>query len=232
MGLPDNFYTRHKKDTEFHKKNFLRSYASLVDLDKIKKDSRGYVETMSMLDNKLSGIDFESNILFICRDNINKEVFLNGFSRLPYLHSYFYGNIIKIFDIYWGNMKNDNPNITDEEVMYSEQCINHDVMCVYVDKEMYAVKTYGKVLNSTIISRNDRRNSRGEKLKNWLFFKGTYSDLENNEALSDILRMFKSEKDNGYIVVDLNTLGVSIVSNVIKSTNKTGSTKNSLSDIY
>lgn len=228
MELPENFYRRNKRDSNFHTKNFLLSYRKLIDVDSFNKDRGAYLRLISDIGKRLKDVDFNSNILFICKENISREVFLTGFSTMPNLCSYFYGNIINIWDIYYGNMRDSNPNIRDEDIVYSEQCILDDVMCIHVDKDMYTVKTFDRVLNSVIVSRWDRRNNNGGRLLNWVFFRGTYSDLENSETLSGILRLYMSE--TGFNVIDLNKSSTSYVKGKVGT--KSEHRENDLSDIY
>ena len=198
----------------------------------MRSDRKRYEELLGKVGSMVKGIDFNQNLLFISRENIAKEVFLSGFSKLSDIHSYYYCNLLDLHDIWWGNRRKDNVNIPEEDIMYAESDIRQDVLCVFSDIEMYSMGT-DKVLNSIITTRNDKQNSKGFTQRTWVFFRGSMSDLRDTKGFKEIYKIFHSHIEEGYQIIDLNNTGVHITSEISNSKkSSTGKVPNTLSDVY
>ena len=232
MNLPEEAYNRGSRDSKFHEKNFLLFYKKFINLNLLKKDRKGYMNILSNLEKMLSGVNFNTtNILFICDEPIDKEVFLHGFSKVEKLKTHYYCNIMKIMDIWWGNCKKDNTNISEDEIMYSEQDIKQDVFCLYIEKDMVA-HNMGNTVNSIIASRNNCTNSKGDILQNWIFYKGNMNSLEESNYFGSILNMFKNGNED-FLIVDMNNRGNAQISKGRSVVNTVGKNENNnLSDVY
>ena len=120
-------YGRKVYDDKYHIKNFLLSYKGLVNLSKIKSSPKDYMNQLNEIQSSTSGVDFSKTTLFICEKDISRELFLVGFSRLKNLKSYYYCSLMDLADIWWGNRKASNNNISDEDILFSDQDISQDI---------------------------------------------------------------------------------------------------------
>ena len=190
-------YGRVIYDKSFHTKNFLIHYKKLVDTDRLKEDKEAYGRLLDTLPRTLN-IDVTKNVLFVGSKDIHKELFLSMFGKCKTLKSYYLCNILNIQDIYMGNAKSDNINITDDERMWSEQDITHDVLCLYIDKTMTVMKNMNVAL-SLIMSRIGK----GKNKLNWVFFRGEVADMMQQNLFKQLYYAYTHEK--GFDLIDLNS---------------------------
>ena len=232
MGYADTETVVKKARTtkNFFVRNFILNYEKLIDKNSLKNDRENYIKTLEYIDNILKDIDFNTNILFVCEKNISNEVFLTGFSRLERLTTYYLCNIIQLHDIMFGNKTSDNPNLSDDDIMYSYQDIKETVLCLYIDKYMYPMQD-DITAASLIVSRENRKLELNKNLLNWVFFRGNMNSLKNSDKLAKRLyQLYNSNRDNGWLIVDLNSLVKHSTSN---NTSKSIDLRNDgLEDIY
>lgn len=230
-NLPDEVYHKKIYDENFTKKNFILSYKGLMDIDLIKKDKKQYIEKSNAIHKVLSDIDFHKNLLFVCDKDIAKYVFLDGFLHFDKLKTYYYCDFMQLHDLYWlnGNEIVGKEYIDDSgNQLYSSQNISQDIFCLFIDREMYSPKT-SDVLNSTITGRMNRGKRDGDSLYTWTFFRGVMSDLKDNKWFTDILRMYKSDKEK-FAVIDLNNRSIGSIKTPRKRVRKNVSATNTNTD--
>lgn len=223
--MNQDMYKRPVYDENYHVKNFLLSYKGLVNLSKLKSYPSEYLKQLNEIQEMTKKVDFTKNSLFVCDRDIAKELFLVGFSRLSTLKTYFYCNMVELFDVWWGNRKNTNLNVDEDKVMFSDQDITQDVLCVYVSPDLYMSRG-SRVVNSSIASRVAKTGKDGQNLLNWVFFCGSDADLRSDDFYI-IKRMFESKSD--FQIIHLSSNGIS---NVGSSSKKSSSKMNDLEEMY
>lgn len=232
MNDYSKIYDRGPKDESFHIKNFMLNYKSLIDISALKEDSKRYISRIRKVNVMLGKVDFTKNLLFVSKENINRDVFFCGFSRLPELHTYYYCSIIDLHEILWGLRRKDNVNISEDEVMYSEQNIKQDVLCIYADSDSWVTSGISGEVKSTVSSRSNNVNVHGKPLRTWIFFRGTYKELTGDKFVG-IYDFYKNNPDD-YSIVFLDSLGKNNIP-PINADGKTSYEKKSsgnLSDVY
>ena len=227
--VSEDIYKRPIYDEKAALKNFFQFYSSLVDRPLIEKNMKAYIKKLEVVEKLVSKVDFNSNILFICDKNIAREVYLSGFRKMSELTSYYFCNMIHLVDIWWGNMKENNPNISSEDLMFSEQNIQQDVLCMYINKDMYSVNG-DKVINTVITSRAEKLTKKKKPMYTWVFFEGAEFDM-NIKGFSLIKTVFENNRDRGYQIINLSSEGISNI-NQITRTGKVGPSNSSLEEMY
>lgn len=226
----ENIYRTARVDDNFYKRNFFIHYKRFLDIEAIKKDKKGYVERLHELEKRVSKVNFDNNVLFVCDKDISRDIFLIGFSKLKTLKTYYWCNEMQLHQIMYGLMRSDtNPNIKDSESMFSEQDIIQDVLCLYVQDGMWEMRSDDE-MTSLVLSRCDRSFLEGRKLLNWVFFVGSMYTAENKDNLmKSLFELYKVKESEGWQIVNLTGVGLA-------ESNKTGKKKNKLSqslqDIY
>lgn len=212
---------------DYHIKSFISNYKKYFDVDLIKKNENEFYKKLDNVRKEILKIeDVGKNTLFLGNDQeIDKYVFLSCFSVLNRLVSSRYVNMMNIIDIWFKNNTSDNMKIEDEDVLYSEQDIKEDVLCVYVNKWMSMNKLTAVILNTVISSRNGRVNRKGEKLITWVYYNGSVGELKNS-CLGEVYNMFSSDK-HFYQIIDLSSKGLKVHNSINTSTSV-----NPLDDIY
>lgn len=232
MNLPDSVYSGVEQTQEFYNKRFFLHYRDFIDLDRLKRDKEGYRKDISKVSNIVKDINFNENLLFICDKDLSKMLFLVGFSRLERLSTYRYMTILDLIDVRRGFRTGDNSNIPDDSIMLSEQDIREDVFCLYCDEFMYMTMKSDMYVTSAIEGREQKRNRKGGRFLNWVFYRGLYDSFKNDAGSSGILRYFHS-KDSFFKIVDLNSRNISNVIHVpVDSSNKMPVKNSDERDIY
>lgn len=207
LVMNQDMYKRPIYDSNYHIKNFFLSYKGLVNLSRMKDYPDDYMRQLNEIQLLTKDVNFNKNTLFICDKDIARELFLVGFSRLKDIKSYFYCNMVELFDVWWGNRKSTNMNVPEDEVMFSDQDIMQDVMCVYVSPDLFMSRG-SKVVNSSIESRVAKTGKNGQNLLNWVFFCGTEDELRGSDFFI-IRKMFENKQ--GFQIVSLNGGSISAV---------------------
>lgn len=228
MGYSDTstIVNKARTNNKFFINNFILTYKKLIDKEKLKNNKKEYLNLLSYLDKSMKDIDFNRNILFVCDSNISNEVFLTGFSKLEKLTTYYLCNLMQLHDIMFGNRTYDNPNIVEDDIMYSYQDIKETVLCVYIDKYMYPMQD-DLTLSSLIVSREARKSELNKNLINWVFFKGSISALKSSDKLAK--RVYYLYESNKWSIIDLNKLIKQYNSKLNPNSNNK---KDNLNDIY
>lgn len=204
MFLPDSVYSGVEQSQEFYNKRFFIHYRDFIELDRLRDDKEGYRKDIRKVSGIIRDIDFSKNLLFISSKDISKMIFLIGFSKLDSLSSYRYMTILDLIDVRRGFRTSENNNISEDSTLLSEQDIREDVFCLYCDEYMYMTMKSDMYVTSAIEGREQKRNRKGERFLNWVFYRGFYDSFKNDAGSSGILRYFHS-KDNGrFKVIDLN----------------------------
>jgi hypothetical protein len=212
--IDESIYHKAQLEKNYFVNSFMQHYKELLNLYELKNNRQGYLKRIERAGKIVKDVDFHQNVLMIFKENISSEVFLRGMSKLETLSSFYHCNLMELHDIFWGNRRKDNVNLTDDEIMYTEQDIKQDVFCLFLDIDMYSMAT-DRVAVSTISSRNDKSRMGNKPKYTWVFFRGTYSDLKNTKGYSGILRLFAENNGKGYTVYDLNQkIGNQRISNI------------------
>lgn len=205
----DRIYNRKRPVENSVTINFMVKYQKLVDFSALKSDKDKYVRRLSSISKVVDKVNFNSNLLFISSRDIARDLFLVGFGKLKKLHSYYYCNLMQMYDIFFGNMRPDNPNLAESDIMWSEQNVTEDVLCLFIDEEMHAFNHCEKMITSFLVSRDCNARFNGRVVYNWVFYRGTISSLEQNDGLRRLLDLFKSRiaaKEAGWRILDFNKL--------------------------
>lgn len=203
----DNIYNRVRLEKDYYVNSFMLHYKELLNLYELKNNKECYMKRIAQAGKLVEGIDFNQNLLFICNENWSKEIFLRGMSKMPNLCSFYHCNIMELHDIFWGNRRRENVNLADDDLMYTEQDIRQDIFCLFMDVDMYSMAS-DRVAVSLISSRHDKSMISNKPKYNWVFFRGTYTELKTTKGYSNVLRLFADNKNNGYSVYDLNSKSV------------------------
>ncbi len=205
----DRIYNRKRPVENSVTINFMIKYQKLVDFSALRSDKAKYVKRLASISKVVDKVNFNSNLLFISSRDIARDLFLVGFGKLKKLHSYYYCNLMQMYDIFFGNMRPNNPNISEDEVMYSEQNVTEDILCLFIDEEMRAFDGCEKLVTSFLVSRDCNARFNDRVAYNWVFYRGTISSLEQTGGLKRVLDLFKSKvaaKEVGWRILDFNKL--------------------------
>lgn len=202
-----DLYNRGPKDPMLHRKNFLLHCKELLNVDMIRSGGKDkYMKLLKATQDALKGVDFKQNVLFICSERVQKEIFLCGMLTFENLESFYYCNLLKIADIWLGNTRQSNPNIEDGDIHFSEQDIKQRVLCMYCDCDMIwgAFDNYDGVARNLFLSRTAGNRYDGKPQYNWTFFRGVRSQMKKSDGdkigFDSIINFYESEG----VVVDLN----------------------------
>lgn len=195
--LPESVYVSNIKDKKLHIKNFLLNYKKLVNLERLKNDKDSYLKELGFIDKKFpkSIINYPA-ILFLYHKNISKTLFLIYASKFSKIKSFYMCSINTLIDIFWGNMRIENPNISLEDIVYSETSIKEDLFFLYADRDSTSLRM--NVLASTISYRLDSN----PKCRNVVFYRGTVDEMKSKDWSLEIYNSFER---NGYKIIDLNS---------------------------
>lgn len=233
MYLPDSVYSGVEQTQEFYNKRFFLHYKDFLDLERLRDDKEGYREDIRRISKLVKDVDFNKNLLFISSKDISKILFLIGFSKLDRLSSFRYMTILDLIDVRRGFRTFENGNLPEDLVMLSEQDIREDVFCLYCDEYMYMTMKSDMYVTSAIEGREQRRNRKGNKFLNWIFYRGDYETFKNDAGSCGILKYFHSKDKKDFRIVDFNVGNIGFTKDSPKisdgsNTNKTFEGK----DIY
>lgn len=231
-------YHRARLDKEYYINSFMYHYKELLNLYELKNNKQAYMDKIKRVEEIVKDINFNQNLLFVCNENISKEVFLSGMSKMKTLSSFYHCNIMELYDIFWGNRRKDNVNLSDGELMYTEQDIKQDIFCLFVDENMFSLAS-DKVVVSLISSRHDKSVISNNPKYNWVFFRGSFTELKTAKGFSKILKLFADNKGKGYSVYDLNSKSgskllenITVPYSVSDASSEVHKNSSVLSDIY
>ena len=195
-------YEPKKIDKDFNSNSFISYYKKYIDVTLFNSDRVLFCNILGKIrkyffDNVKT---LNKDTLFICDQNVNKMTFLSAFSTLNRLVTNRYFNMLNLVDIWCKNADWTNKRLDDSDAFSSEQDILDDVLCIFIDKNMYTTKMSGKVINTVVVSRNNKLNSRREKLVTWVFFYGSPSDIINNENINNIYNLFSTRSGDCQII--------------------------------
>ena len=228
MKVTENneIYSRVSQSEGQRKEAFMVYYKNYINIHMYKRDRETYIKTLGKVESLLKDVaDVNRNILVISTNNIDREVFLTLFSKKERFTTNRYVNAPQVYDVFWDKCGKDNVRLDDDEVMYSTQNYNEDVLCISMSADQY-VHGVGPILNSVIDSRRNRMNVRGESLITWMFYRGTVAEMSEDRDYKMPLNYFKSQGDD-FIIIDMNQM-----SGGIWTTNQTGQKETTLGDIY
>ena len=233
MSLRENqeIYSRVSQTEEQKKEAFMVYYKNYINKPAYKADKKAYASLLGKVESLLKDLkDVNKNLLIISSANIDKEVFLTLFSKKEKLTSNRYVNAPQVYDVFWGKNDNENQWIEDNEIVYSTQNYNEDVLCIYSSDDQY-VRGVGPILNSLLDSRYNRFNSKGQRLLTWMFFRGTYESMVEDKDFKMPYNYFTNMNNTGdFIILDLNKSDGGLV--LPKQVKNNSSNSNTLSDIY
>lgn len=208
IELPKSVYdTQVKHDDKYYKKSFLFKYKPLLNIKFLKKDRKKYLSYVNQVHEMLKGVDFNKNLLFLYRENISREIFLDGFLHFNKLKSYVLCDYIQIHDLYWTTDNSEDIEMNNDTTVNRMNDFSQDILCIFIDKDMYSPKT-AEILNSLISSRNNRRNREGNPLYTWVFFKGYYNNMRDDKWFLPLIRYFETNKGDTFDVINLNSKGI------------------------
>lgn len=208
----EEIYHRVTLDKDYFVKSFIFNYRDLINIRAWKENKKAYLAELARVGKMVDKLNFNQNILFICDNNISKEVFLRGMAQMKELCSYYHCNLMELHDIFWGNRRKDNVNLSEDDMMYTEQDIKQDILCLYMDIDMYSMRT-DRVVVSLVSSRYDKSLLSKKPMYNWIFFRGKYDDLRTR-GFTEVLRMFTEGRNDQFSIYDLNNNSMRITDKV------------------
>lgn len=165
-------------DQSILKKRFFRKYQEFLDRDLLRISPKKYIEKLNRVSTSLEGIRFDRNVLIICNQDISREVFLCGFSKLDEYKSFKFYNVEDLMDIYFDRRGYDSVSSglqSQEEGINSCLDIRQDVLCLTMNYHETVNKKSDEVCVSTIQNRI-QKSSRSVRPKwSWVFSKGDMS---------------------------------------------------------
>lgn len=223
-----NIYSRVSQSEEQKREAFLVYYKNYINIPLYKKDKNRYTKLIGEVELALKEIkDVNKSILVLCNKSVDKEVFLSLFSKKDKFTSNRYVNAQRIYDVFWDKCGKDNLSLRDDDIVYSTQDYNEDVLCIYISDDTY-VRGVGPILNSLFDSRYSSVNYKGERKLSWVFYKGTYDSMVSDKDFKLVYNYFKSMSDTeDFIILDLNN-GINLNTTISKVSNNKGT----LGDIY
>lgn len=231
----DKIYSRREEsyDKNYHLRNFFIHYKDYIDVSMSKKDKDTFKRILDSTQKSLENVDVNKTTIFICEKPINKYLFLSAFAKLPRLVTHRYLNFIQLMDIWNQNANETNQRLENDEIFRTEQDIREDVFCLYIDRtyEGCIPPFQQNVLPSFISSRNNRVNRRREGLITWIFYQGTFAELQASETFKTTLKQFQSDADF-FQIIDLNGSNIESVKTVTATTLSGTGINNSIGDIY
>jgi hypothetical protein len=130
-------------------------------------------------------------------------------------------------DIWWGDSTaRTNLRVEDNDAFASTQDIKDDVCCIYIDPTMPSNPNNGKIIASTITTRENKYNKRYEHLLNWVFYRGDEASLQTNANTQDTYRYFQDGNSDNHQIVKLRSFKGFI------GANGSNLNINNLSDLY
>lgn len=194
-----------------HLQRFFRRYKRLVDIPLLKSDFSLYQGKLSYVSSLVRNIDYNKNLLILCKQDIVKEVFLSGFFCLDTLRSYDFLNISDFFGIVMGKRNSDSVDVRQDDFHYEDiKDILSDVLCVSCNYyEVRASKYYldTDALVETLEYRYKyvSSNPRHPIKLNWVFYRGSIHDLKKSHE--ELYKYFVDKEGHPlYEIVDLNPL--------------------------
>jgi hypothetical protein len=156
------------------KKRFYTKYKNFLDMPLIQKNPAEYGKRLSEVGKLCSNIDFTSNILVIYKDDIAKDLFLTGFSKLTTFRSSILLNVNEFLEILFGNRKDSAVHERSIDSIYD---IDDDVLCLTISyHEPYMQRQEDLAVQSIITRYNTVQIERPVKLT-WVFCMGFSEDL-------------------------------------------------------
>jgi len=218
-----------KPDMDFHINNFFKFYKDLINVDMYKKDQETFNRLFLYSLNKIKGVEYLSKpTLFISDYDLSKYIALAGVSTLPKLVSHKYMTLAEVVDIWWGNSKNSNSRLEDDEVYYSEQNIQEDLLIVYTDKYQFLSKNSFEVMNLVLSSRNTRKGKNLDSQVTWVFYKGTESSMRQGEKSNELYNAFSN--DSKCQIINIGNPGIS--SSTESNINITNESSTNIEELY
>ena len=165
-------------EQSFLKKRFFVKYQEFVDRDRLRINPSKYVQTLNQVSKSLEGIRFDRNVLIICNQDISREVFLCGFSRLENYKSFVFYNVEDLMDIYFDRRGHDSVSSgiqSQEEGINSVLDIRQDVLCLTMNYHETVNKKSDEVCVSSIQSRIQKSGRSINPRWTWVFSKGDMS---------------------------------------------------------
>lgn len=158
---------------DFMVRRFFTKYSQLVDMNMARRDPKAYENKLNHAQRLVKDIDFTKNLLIFCEEELAREVFLVGFSKMPYYCTYRFFNAMDITNIWFG------PKVMPEdEEAHNNTDLKQDVLCItmnYAESKNAATDPANK---ETIFQRAMGQGFKRPRL-NWVYFKGTQADFLN-----------------------------------------------------
>lgn len=143
--------------------------------------------------------DYDNNILFICNENIMKEVFFIAFWKLPELVDFRWIELLLIQELWYGRVKKKDYYEDEMEAAYSFNDIKQDVLCTYVSSNMAEVGIIPEIMTTVISSRSEKLGRKTEGQNTWIYYEGTIEELRNSK-----FQLWESFFKRNGVIIDLN----------------------------
>lgn len=225
----DNTIQNKSLDDEFFAKRVLVQYRDFIEIQTLKADKDKFFKILKAVEDDIKSkvTNVNKNIIFLCDTDVSRYAFLVCLLKLPRSVSNRYMNSVTLCDIWWGdNNSRTNLRVDDEDAFTSTQDIKEDVCCIYIDPTMPSNTNNGKILASTIATRENRYNRKYEHLINWVFYRGDEASMQSNANTSDTYFYFQDGNPETHQIVKLRSFKSYV------STSGTNINVSNLSDLY